>query len=58
MRVRSHEPVVGGLGMGWLNRPHCNGTLKGATWGVREIVFSQLCLRTHARFLFYAHLRR
>ena len=23
----SHEPVVGPLGLGWLNRPHCNGTL-------------------------------
>ena len=39
----SHEPVVGPLGLGWLNRPHCNGTLKGATWGV-GIIFSYLVL--------------
>jgi len=39
----SHEPVVGGLGLSWLQRPHCNGTLKGATWGV-GIIFSYLIL--------------
>lgn len=39
----SHEPVVGPLGLGWLKRPHCNGTLTGATWGV-GIICSYLIL--------------